>query len=309
MRHIPEDELHAYLDQALSRSQCIEIETHLARCAPCRDDRDRIAGLRDQTTLLLARVAPRISAPPPYAQLLARSDERRKTSWRRLVVLAAGLAGAAIAGWGMRALLDPHTPAGVGLPAAVALAPPSGPTAPPATPVVSRREPAILSAPEQPPAAAPTVRLASTTPLVAPTPAATGRLVVGGLILGDGWVVSSRAEAEAAGQNMLPEVPGLTVSGIRVRDGAGQERPVVIVAQTLPEGGTVYTVEGPVDAVAELVAAQLSPGVFRASEPTRSAPDYLPSGSGYRRAPRVLAVLGALSSDSLNILAQRVTLR
>ncbi|MEK6597660.1 MAG: zf-HC2 domain-containing protein [Gemmatimonadota bacterium] len=307
MRHVPEDELHAYLDQALSRSQCIEIETHLARCAPCRDDRDQIAGLRDRTTLLLARVAPRVSVPPPYAQLLARGDERRKTSWRRLAVLAAGLAGAAVAGWGMRAMLDPHTPAGVGLPAAVALAAPADPTAPvTAESVIRSLEAAIPSLPESH-QAAPTVRLASTTPPVA-TPAATGR-PVGGLALGDGWVASSRAEAEAAGQNLIPEVPGLTVSGIRLRVGAGQERPAVIVAQTLPGGGTVYTVEGPVDAVAELVADQLSSGVFRASEPTRSAPDYLPFGSGYRRAPRVLAVLGALSSDSLNVLAQRVTLR
>ena len=31
MRHIPEDELHAYLDQGLSRSQCVEIETPSGR--------------------------------------------------------------------------------------------------------------------------------------------------------------------------------------------------------------------------------------------------------------------------------------
>ena len=36
MRHIPEDELHAYLDQGLSRSQCVEIESHLAACASCQ---------------------------------------------------------------------------------------------------------------------------------------------------------------------------------------------------------------------------------------------------------------------------------
>jgi hypothetical protein len=39
MRHIPEDELHAYLDQALSRTQCVEIESHLADCASCRATR------------------------------------------------------------------------------------------------------------------------------------------------------------------------------------------------------------------------------------------------------------------------------
>ena len=54
MRHIPEDELHAYLDQALSRSQCVEIESHLARCPACQAERDAIAALRDRTTGLLA---------------------------------------------------------------------------------------------------------------------------------------------------------------------------------------------------------------------------------------------------------------
>ena len=58
MRHIPEDELHAYLDQALSRSQCVEIESHLAGCPSCRATRDGIAALRDHTPALLARLAP-----------------------------------------------------------------------------------------------------------------------------------------------------------------------------------------------------------------------------------------------------------
>ena len=58
MRHIPEDELHAYLDQGLSRTQCVEIESHLADCPSCQATRDGIAALRDRTTALLARLAP-----------------------------------------------------------------------------------------------------------------------------------------------------------------------------------------------------------------------------------------------------------
>src|SRR5215204_5547860 len=34
MRHIPEEELHAYLDQGLSRSQCVEIESHWLLAPP-----------------------------------------------------------------------------------------------------------------------------------------------------------------------------------------------------------------------------------------------------------------------------------
>ncbi|MBL8988991.1 MAG: zf-HC2 domain-containing protein, partial [Gemmatimonadetes bacterium] len=67
-RHIPEDELHAYLDQALSRSQCVEIECHLAECRRCQIERDRAAAVRDRTTALLAESAPRrIHAPPQFA--------------------------------------------------------------------------------------------------------------------------------------------------------------------------------------------------------------------------------------------------
>ena len=50
MRHIPEEELHAYLDQALSRAQAVEIETHLAGCARCRGERDAIAYAWDLIT-------------------------------------------------------------------------------------------------------------------------------------------------------------------------------------------------------------------------------------------------------------------
>src|ERR1041385_4386567 len=81
MRHVPEDELHAYLDQALSRSQCGEIETHLAECAHCRDERDTIAGLRDRTTALLATLSPRALILPPSLEVLA---ERRSLAARRV---------------------------------------------------------------------------------------------------------------------------------------------------------------------------------------------------------------------------------
>ena len=54
MRHIPEDELHAYLDQGLSRSQCVEIESHLAGCSSCRANarRDRRASRPDHRAAL-----------------------------------------------------------------------------------------------------------------------------------------------------------------------------------------------------------------------------------------------------------------
>ena len=69
MRHIPDEELHAYLDQALSRAQCVEIESHLAACESCSQLRDGIAALRDRTTALLATLAPPRRFPPILDEL------------------------------------------------------------------------------------------------------------------------------------------------------------------------------------------------------------------------------------------------
>src|SRR5262249_44027270 len=77
VRHIPEEELHAYLDQALSRSQCVEIERHLARCGSCKRHRDNIAALRDRTTALLSRIGPPTALPPSFAELRMRAAARQ----------------------------------------------------------------------------------------------------------------------------------------------------------------------------------------------------------------------------------------
>jgi len=112
MRHIPEDELHAYLDQALSRSQCVEIESHLATCLGCRHERDSIAALRDRTTALLATLAPPRRIVPSYELLSERAATRsariagrwRAAAWAASMLLAVGL------GWGARSM-DSGAPA------------------------------------------------------------------------------------------------------------------------------------------------------------------------------------------------------
>ena len=120
MRHIPEEELHAYLDQALSRSQCVEIEHHLAGCHVCRAERDGIAALRDRTTALLVAAAPRRIRPRPFAHLSAAHVERasrrtrllRGAGWAASVVAAIGL------GWGLNQWSTPGGAATGGEPTA-----------------------------------------------------------------------------------------------------------------------------------------------------------------------------------------------
>ena len=102
MRHIPEEELHAYLDQALSRSQCVEIERHLSRCPRCQLERDTIAALRDRTTELLARIGPPPIVAPPFGLLLQRAVSRRVViRHQRLVrgAWAASIVVAVCSGW------------------------------------------------------------------------------------------------------------------------------------------------------------------------------------------------------------------
>jgi hypothetical protein len=107
MRHIPEDELHAYLDQALSRTQCVEIESHLADCPSCRATRDGIAALRDRTTALLSRLAPPPSLPPAFERLRRLAAEVESQRRRRLHVVAwvASLVLALGLGWSASSLV------------------------------------------------------------------------------------------------------------------------------------------------------------------------------------------------------------
>ena len=112
MRHIPEDELHTYLDQALSRSQCVEIESHLAGCTQCQDHRDGIAALRDRTTALLSTLAPPRRFTPAVEVLQERAaarSARRATRWRA-AAWAASVVAALGLGWAGKAVNERGVP-------------------------------------------------------------------------------------------------------------------------------------------------------------------------------------------------------
>ena len=101
----PTSELTAFLDGALAPAERAEVEAHLAGCATCRAERDRLAS----ALALLSRLPP---GPPPasgfeqrfYARLArekAGLRERRtlfdRVAWRWIVpTLAGALATAAV---------------------------------------------------------------------------------------------------------------------------------------------------------------------------------------------------------------------
>jgi len=323
-RHIPEEELHAYLDQALSRSQCVEIECHLAECRGCRADRDRVAALRDRTTALLSDAAPgRIAVPPPFEQLVASHRARASARMvsaariRRLSILAAGLVAAVGAGWVARDMAGPAAPAAN---AAASTPPPAERTLVAIRPVTTRPEPGDSLAPApretQPPRAF--SRPGPESPLVTVTDRSSEMIVqVSTLASEDAaplhglWQTVDLAQAAAETGGNVPRIEGLAILDIQLQRGQGDERPTVVVAQQHPSGRVIQTIEGPMDRVQDLVTRHRAQNAgLHASQPDLTPPDYLGDGTvSARRGLRILTVTGLLPSDSLNALARGIALR
>jgi putative zinc finger protein len=338
-RHIPEDELHAYLDQALSRSQCAEIETHLSACKLCQARRAAVAALRDRTTAVLSSLTPRPVIVPPAYQLLRERQSRRLALavWRarlqRSGLWAAAVVAAVGAGWIARTVLDPHQVAVA--PAALAEAPvtPVAPAPAPAPvpvdataelerqatpiPIVEQRAPVLVnrSAAGRSPRAvvpAPRLQLASIVTPVSYSNAPDTRLAARPTAndpFDRVWRLVPWEDALQLAGSSLPFIEGLPVVGVMLHPGASGERPTVIVAQQDQNGEVIQSIEGPVAKVNELLQRQATPDMH-ASEAARTPPDYVErTGGGMRRTLRILTVTGRLPVDSLNALARMATMR
>ena len=339
-RHIPEDELHPYVDQALSRSQCVEIECHLAECRQCQKERDRVAALRDRITALLADAEPRrVITPPPFEQLVARRQARamaRRVSVGRLArvgLAAASLAGAVAAGWWTRGRIDGRgelgsQPTEVAVTAPVAKAAPAV-VAPPTEPVLVTQPVAQDSAKPE----AETRTLAAVSPVrtivsgrsaerrivgrtsegVSLTPAMVqmtqNPMVQVSTVTADEepapldglWQSVGWQEASTLAGGSVPRIDGLPVLDVQVQRGLADERPLVVVAQRHPSGHTIRTIEGPYDRVAALLDKELARGSrLQSSSPTLTPPDYIATGTDLPR--RGLRVLAVTGNLSADSL-------
>lgn len=334
LRHIPEDELHAYLDQALSRSQCVEIEHHLASCQACRAERDGIAALRDRTTALLVQASPRRIRPRPFTHLSATHAERssrrsrliRGTAWAASVLCAIGL------GWGLHQWSISVAPAA---PVATAVqspmqAPPLV-AATPAPPEVLASQPAIEGAAaaqdrpralepaaeaNQPPEAAPEAPAPILAALPQDVPADTVASLPGNSwaqqpVLSGVWRTVAWDNTPAAGEQWVPRVEGVPVVQVKVREAPQGGRPITLVMQQLANGEMISTVEGPAPEVAALLSQQPGQSAsaelqdMQAATPV-SNPDAARAGTAPGSVPRTLAIFGSAPSDSLKALMLRV---
>lgn len=334
MRHIPEAELHAYLDQALSRSQCVEIERHLAGCTTCQSHRDAIAGLRDQTTALLARLGPPLVLPPPYATLEARFAERQQSRRRWIAngAWAASLVGAALLGWGLNPAPAPFVAAGNAGSPTPNVAASSAPRADSGThDIAARVTLPVRARTEAPPRHEPRlmrVRQTETEPAatwgfaraVETDPSAvygasapdqaTSATVAADAPDFSTQPVSTPPELAGLWRTVVPDsvirargadvprVPGLAVVQMRVQPGEGAEDgDVTAVDQVLATGELIRTIAGPAGRVGSLV-----------DERSQGDSVVPPGGSRvtvtFRQGDRMVAVTGP--SDALGSLLSRV---
>jgi putative zinc finger protein len=322
MRHIPEDELHAYLDQGLSRSQCVEIESHLAACPSCQAARDGIAALRDRTTALLSKLAPRRAFPPEFESLRRRAASQVSARRRRahLAAWAASLVAAVGLGWMASFLVRPNGP--VSRPAAgqVATLPVSTRAATPADYRPARPEMAATQPSRRRPAVkAYAAKSTTELPRVIPPPALElssidiPRSDVG-FELDGMWRTMSWAGAQAEAGDKLPHIDGLPVVQVQVQTSEQSKQPLMVVAQQLASGEVIRTIEGPTSDVSHLLARRAMSDPMPTMTPGNSAPrDSAPNDTDHtdrtmamQRGDRMLVITGALPSDSLLAMIRRL---
>jgi hypothetical protein len=299
MSHIPEDELHAYLDQALGRLRCVEIESHLAECTRCRDVRDGIAALRDRTTALLARLAPRRTTIPPYADIRRRAQIRAfrqqrilaRVAWAASVVLALGI------GWTANTLYrPPSTPAPLA----------SAPLAPPVTAVPDAAAPDPAVPADVAPAPAPTPRQRVSAP--APTLSTPRRrLAAAPAVSGP---ASERPVADAWRSVAWNGAP----RGVNAPAGAAAAAPAadssstvagVVVTRQLGAGEVVRAVGGSQADVASLLSGRPAEPETKPAAPAMP-PAYSSGVLALRQGPG--AGPSAVPSDSLRAMMHRLNL-
>jgi hypothetical protein len=337
MRHIPEDELHAYLDQGLSRSQCVEIESHLAGCSSCRATRDGIAALRDRTTALLSRLAPPRRFPPAFESLRSLAAQRVHTRRRRLRagVWAASLLAALGLGWTASTMVGPGRATSVATrsvrPVAEASADRARPTGTDSretrSPAASKPAPATRTAPA--PARSASYReaarerraaraaredsiRAAKLAILDPAPVLElspldDRRPAAGEQFGGMWRTMSWDGAQSeAGESPL-HIDGLPVLRVQVQANDQGKRPLMVVAQQLSSGQVIQTIEGPARDVSELLSRRTATSADGSLSVSISGADpATDQAMAMQVGDRMLAITGALPSDSLRAMIRRI---
>jgi anti-sigma factor RsiW len=342
MRHIPEDELHAYLDQGLSRTQCVEIESHLADCPSCQATRDGIAALRDRTTALLSRLAPPRNVPPAFEVLRRRAAEAASQRRRRLSIVAwaASLVAAVGLGWTASSFLRspeaarPIAPVAARESTTAERTVASTSVAPAARLIATRPTGSAGGAspagalPRQrinrPVGARPVARTAVADSADAASRTAAALSVLDpkpaleltrldqpdrrGLELNGMWRTMSWDGAKAEAGERVPHIDGLPVMQVQIQNGERDSRPVMVVAQQLSSGQVIRTIEGPASDVSQMLSRRAMADVdtvLLMGDSAALGPD-ASHAMAMQVGDRMLAITGNLPSDSLRAMIRRL---
>ncbi|MEP6473526.1 MAG: zf-HC2 domain-containing protein, partial [Gemmatimonadota bacterium] len=262
---------HAYLDQALSRAQCVEIESHLANCSHCSAARDEIAALRDRTTSLLASLGPSRVALPAWSDLAVQAEQRRlirrrrweSGAWAASLLLAVGL------GYGASQMrLTGSASAAASLAARTPVVSPVD-----GSPAGTLPVPAATVAQLTPPATRTTLPKLGGGTLAAWF--AEAAHTTGAPVAPSGVEVSALkpSGSQGASEGLWHTVPldstqegsgaarveGLQVVQVQVHQ-VGTDGQITAVEQRLVTGEVIRTVEGPASLLADLMAHQIAGG-------------------------------------------------
>lgn len=304
--HLPEEELHAWLDDQLSSAQRAEIAEHLLACLICRAFEAEVRETRSRSIALLAL------ATPPIRRHAGRSLPVRRPI-RRLRPMAAAALVIAAAGSSWVAFGPPRpTSQPVGALASVVVAPAFmaallpgqaiGETAPdPATVAIDRTSRLTRSV------------TAGVTPRVVGQRAAFNYAAqplrtmdpmseISPSTSGIGWQNASYQEArQEAGA--LAHLDGVPVSTVRLQAAINGARPTSMVRQVLPNGRVVWVIEGTESEVQDVARLMEASGLTIALT-RRSVPDYLGPADEPVRSLRMVTVASYMPYDSLQTLAK-----
>ncbi|MEO5800963.1 MAG: zf-HC2 domain-containing protein [Gemmatimonadales bacterium] len=302
--HVPEEEFHAYADGELSTAQRAEIAEHLLACLICRSMYGEVQEVRARASRLLAIAAPRV---------IRRSALPSRTS-KSIRTWMGGVAAASIAVVGLSSYLAlqpvPANTSSTRLAAAFV-----APTifAKVGSPMATTPdEPAPLSAEQR------TLTLASRAvirPQVvgpAPTMQVTRRFrpvePLAELDPSAGWESLSWEAAMALAHGSIARLEGYAVAAVRIQRSANGGRPTFLVRHQLPDGRSLWVVEGQVEDVGP-VHQLLEASGLSMSIPVRAKPDYIGTDDDPKRTIRMVTIAGYLPSDSLDAMMGKLTLQ
>ena len=121
------------------------------------------------------------------------------------------------------------------------------------------------------------------------------------------WRTMSWDGAQSEAGQSLPHIDGLPVLRVQVQANDQGKRPLMVVAQQLASGQVIQTIEGPVRDVSELLSrrsATSSDGGL--SVMISDAAPAADQAMAMQMGDRMLAITGALPSDSLRAMIRRI---